>query len=155
MTFILRGIPPTFIFHSFIHKVQIYGDVRNKLPFHSSCPFCNFVYEELPYLTSCLGPILFILYINDVFVPDNIISMANNVQWALKDWNSLNCLTVNAAKTKAMLFRARNKEVNRTTDVIFNEANVDFVTEIKNSWRIFHGRYFMELPRKLRASKPK
>lgn len=78
---------------------------------------------------------IFIAYADDslFFVgtdPDNTISTANNVLRALKDWNNLICLTDNA-KTEATLFKAGNKEVNRATDIIFNNAKIDFVPEIK------------------------
>lgn len=62
---------------------------------------------------------------------DNIISTTKNLLYVLKEWNYLKCLT----KTKAMFFRARYKEVDRTIGIILNNAKIDFVTKIK-TWPI-------------------
>lgn len=71
---------------------------------------------------------------------DNVISTANNVLFAFKVWNQLNCLTVDAAKSKSNIFRARNRGVNCTTDIIFNKAMIDFVTKFGAFLhKIFHG----------------
>lgn len=55
---------------------------------------------------------------------DKVIPTADNVLGALKNWNDLNCFAVNYSD-KSYAFRARNKELNPTTHVIFSHIKMD------------------------------
>lgn len=98
---------------------------------------------------SVLGPLLFNLYINDIVHIDNsvqfiiyaddstvlisgndpnaLVSHCNDVLEKLSVWSQLNRIEINTQKTKAILFRARNKKFILENSLMIQDKNIDLV----------------------------
>ena len=142
-----------------LHKLKYYGISDSPLSWFESylsnrCQFVDFdgTYSTARHLStgvpqgSILGPLLFIIYMNDIYVASskfravlyaddsNMIStlcsfdvtltpkdfqkskLSQNINHELSsisDWLSINKLSLNAKKTKYMLFHHRQKNINR------------------------------------------
>ena len=102
---------------------------------------------------SILGPILFLVYINDfpkisnilkciLFADDTTLSASGDDLYKLtndfntellkiESWTSANRLSINLEKTHAMLFSKLKKRVNYQQKIIFKGSVVDFVDQFK------------------------
>jgi hypothetical protein len=104
---------------------------------------------------SVLGPLLFLLYINDIqccsklvsiilFADDTNILYSDNCLKTLNeiiqvemdkisDWLNVNKLSINTAKTKMILFRSRNKKpkhdlkISRNNETIYKTSKKSYV----------------------------
>jgi hypothetical protein len=101
---------------------------------------------------SILGPLLFLLYINDIqncrkivsfilFADDTTILYSNKCLKTLNeimqeeinkvtDWFNINKLSINTSKTKLILFRSYNKKLNSNITVSINNEKVK---QVKNT----------------------
>ena len=99
---------------------------------------------------SCLGPLLFNLYINDIhnllknvltilFADDSTVLIKSNsvtnlafklncILYKIHDWCNCNKLSLNVNKTKVMVFNSKNKQLPRVT---LNSNDVEVVTRYK------------------------
>lgn len=101
---------------------------------------------------SILGPLLFIIYLNDMpnvteyFTPiiyaddttlfttlnyNNVNDTQHNINDELQlisDWLKLNKLSLNASKTKAMLFHSPQRQISNPT-IFIDDTEIDFVNE--------------------------
>lgn len=146
------------LFSSYLSNRKMYVDISNMQSNSNSKCNKSFMREILAGVPqgSILGPILFILFVNDlinyinsifpdtpltVFADDtNAIVEANNIQelsakvnavlTVFNSWFESNKLKINTEKTKVMLFSttARNKD-NMT--IALNEVKIDLVNEVK------------------------
>lgn len=102
---------------------------------------------------SILGPLLFNLYLNDIvninrearfiiYADDasiffsgknisNILSACNDTMTVLEKWAASNSMCINQQKTKAVIFRPKNKGIPAHQAIVLNSSNVDFVESFK------------------------
>lgn len=102
---------------------------------------------------SILGPLLFNIYINDivnttviakffiyaddtsVFVSastiSNIVTLANTALSAIVEWSEKNRISINIRKTKAVLYRTRNKPVSIPFSIMLGNQSIEIVKSIK------------------------
>lgn len=113
---------------------------------------------------SILGPLLFNLYINDivnidkgckiiVYADDTSLYFqeptlheleikANTALRHLNMWSISNSLSINVSKTKAVLFRPKNKTIDLDLRLTIGACNVELVKTVKNLGVVFHEHMF-------------
>ena len=140
----IRGLSQQWFKNYLMNRKQIvkYNQIRSKeMSITSGVP-----------QGSILGPLLFLLYINDIqncskivsfilFADDTTISYSNKCLKTLNeimqeeinkvtDWLNINKLSINTSKTKLILFRSYNKKLNSNITVSINNEKVK---QVKNT----------------------
>ena len=140
----MRGLSQQWFKNYLMNRKQIvkYNQIRSKeMSITSGVP-----------QGSILGPLLFLLYINDIqncskivsfilFADDTTISYSNKCLKTLNeimqeeinkvtDWLYINKLSINTSKTKLILFRSYNKKLNSNITVSINNEKVK---QVKNT----------------------
>lgn len=70
--------------------------------------------------------------------PNDLISEANSSLSRLTEWSSANALKINTAKTKAILFRPRNKSVFINTDLLLGDSKIEILRAFKTLGVVFN-----------------
>lgn len=108
---------------------------------------------------STLGPLLFLIYLNDIFQPlddtlwigyaddtsillrgvdqDSLIYRANKILERISKWCEENFLKINTKKTQAILYRAKNTALNMRSRLYLNTNNIEIVDHVKTLGVIF------------------
>lgn len=168
-TFGVSGVPLS-LFESYLSSrqqcVDVNGTISSMLPVKRGVP-----------QGSILGPLLFILYINDFtkidatlkyclyaddsnifFHGSSVADLENRVQNfvdKLRIWCTENSLLLNSEKTKIVIFRARNKNLDKHMSVTYNGSQLCVVKDVKflGVWldeNITFAKHIAELDTKLR-----
>ena len=140
----IRGVPLDW-FKSYFNERQqfvVYNDISSqKIPINCGVP-----------QGSILGPLLFLLYINDIcnasdilhyvlFADDTnlfyshknlsfLIDQVNHELLKLSDWFAANRLSINFEKTKFMIFRPKQKSCNVDVNIVLSSHQISLTNEV-------------------------
>lgn len=147
----IRGSVATLIRSYLEHRRQV---VAHNNIFSDMQPIVSGVLQG-----SILGPLLFLLYINDIFyssLPGNMITYVDDITMIvsgstettlsaygnqfleyLQQWCGKNYLKVNTDKTKAVIYRAKNKIIRDSIKLVYGNTIIDIVSNIKSLGVVF------------------
>lgn len=142
-----------------------YNLIQSYLQFRCQTVAINTHLSEIKPITagvpqgSILGPLLFILYVNDlvniapsikfvIYADDTTLLLtckdgtrllveANRALSTLHSWSVCNSLNINTTKTKAVLFRAKNRKGNVDGDLMLGTSKIEIVDHAKSLGVIF------------------